>query len=165
MNFLQCPFPNVLSIDGASYPVDRDAIAEMNKNSYETQLILMLSGMIFRTFILNSYSGLVFMHMNLAQHCVHQLKILADTTRFSVLTLLIDGPSHVHELNAVLDLEQSLLSHHLKVLRENGFVISERDGKAVRYRLANSLTSPVDGALNLGCCTLAFEPNDVVSAD
>lgn len=105
------------------------------------------------------------MHTNLAQNCVHQLKILADTTRFSVLTLLINGPSHVHELNAVLDVEQSLLSHHLKVLRENGFVISERDGKAVRYRLADSLTFSVDRALNLGCCTLAFEPNDIGKAD
>lgn len=96
-----------------------------------------------------------------AQDCVHRLKILADTTRFEVLTLLIDGPCRVQELNAVLGLEQSLLSHHLKVLRDNGFVISEREGKAMRYRLADTLTSgiPLGGGrgLNLGCCTLALE--------
>ena len=89
-----------------------------------------------------------------AQDCVHRLKVLADTTRFAVLTLLIDGPSHVHELNAVLEVEQSLLSHHLKILRDNGFVISERDGKAVQYRLADPLISESGRALNLGCCTL-----------
>ena len=45
--------------------------------------------------------------------CVRKLKVLADTTRLAVLEILMEGPKHVGELNAVLGVEQSLLSHHL----------------------------------------------------
>ena len=88
--------------------------------------------------------------------CVRRLKILADTTRLAVLKLLMEGPKHVGELNDSLKLEQSLLSHHLKVLRQEGFVEATRDGKAMLYRLSPSVHSP-GKAINLGCCLLAFE--------
>lgn len=70
----------------------------------------------------------------LQSFCVRKLKVLADTTRLGVLEILMEGPRHVGELNAVLGVEQSLLSHHLKVLRKEGFVEAMRDGKAVLYR-------------------------------
>ncbi len=89
--------------------------------------------------------------------CAEKLKVLADATRLSVLELLREKPRHVGEINAVLDLDQSLLSHHLKVLRDQGFVRSTRDGKAVLYHLASEI-QPQDGAIgiNLGCCVLSF---------
>ena len=90
--------------------------------------------------------------------CAHQLKILADSTRLAVLELLWSGPKHVGEMNAVLGLEQSLLSHHLKVLREEGFVRATRDGKAVLYQLESSVRSANgDWAIDLGCCRLCFD--------
>jgi DNA-binding HxlR family transcriptional regulator len=80
--------------------------------------------------------------------CVRQLKVLADRTRLSILGLLMEGPKHVGELNTHLKVEQSLLSHHLKILRQEGFVL---------YQLAQSCKLPSDmKALNLGCCTLSF---------
>lgn len=89
--------------------------------------------------------------------CAHQLKILADSTRLAVLELLWSGPKHVGEMNAVLQLEQSLLSHHLKVLREEGFITSTRDGKAVLYQLESAVCCASDGrAIDLGCCRLSF---------
>ena len=89
--------------------------------------------------------------------CVRKLKILADTTRLAVLEILMEGPRHVGELNAVLNLEQSLLSHHLKVLREEGFVRATRDGKAVLYYLAPTIRPADSGkAIELGCCLLSF---------
>ena len=89
--------------------------------------------------------------------CAHQLKILADSTRLAVLELLWSGPKHVSEMNAVLQLEQSLLSHHLKVLREEGFITSTRDGKAVLYQLESAIFCASDGrAIDLGCCRLSF---------
>ena len=90
--------------------------------------------------------------------CVHKLKILSDFTRLSVLKILIQEPKTVGELNAVLGLEQSLLSHHLRILREAGLVTSERDGKAVLYRLAEAVRSSDSlRGLNLGCCQLSFD--------
>lgn len=89
--------------------------------------------------------------------CADKLKVLADTTRLTVLELLLDRPKHVGELNTVLNIEQSLLSHHLKILRDQRFVIAERDGKAVLYRLAPEIqASSSQKALNLGCCVLSF---------
>ncbi len=89
--------------------------------------------------------------------CANRLKVLADTTRLAVLQILIDGPRHVGELNAVLGIEQSLLSHHLKVLRKEGFVEATRDGKAVLYRLAPDIGTSAGQAIDLGCCLLSFD--------
>ncbi|HCF27422.1 MAG TPA: ArsR family transcriptional regulator [Cyanobacteria bacterium UBA11049] len=90
-------------------------------------------------------------------YCAHQLKSLADSTRLEVLELLWSGPKHVGEMNAVLGLEQSLLSHHLKVLREEGFITATRDGKAVLYQLESAVCCVRDGrAIDLGCCRLSF---------
>lgn len=89
--------------------------------------------------------------------CADKLKTLADSTRLAVLELLWSGPKHVGEMNAVLGLEQSLLSHHLKVLRDKGFVEAKRDGKAVQYYLAPTVRTNAGKALDLGCCLLSFD--------
>lgn len=90
--------------------------------------------------------------------CVRRLKVLADTTRLAVLQILMEGPKHVGELSDRLGIEQSLLSHHLKVLRQEGFAISIRDGKAVSYSLAPGI-KPSNKAIDLGCCLLSFDPS------
>lgn len=90
--------------------------------------------------------------------CVRKLRVLADPTRLAVLEILMEEPKHVGELNAVIGVEQSLLSHHLKVLREEGFVEATRDGKAVLYSLAPAVQpTNVGRAINLGCCLLCFD--------
>jgi ArsR family transcriptional regulator len=69
------------------------------------------------------------------------LKVLADETRLAVVQELLEGPKHVGQINAVLKLDQSLLSHHLRTLREAGLVVAQRDGKAVLYRLSPGVES------------------------
>jgi len=92
--------------------------------------------------------------------CVARLKLLADPTRLSIMRLLTGGPMLVKDINAQIEIEQNLLSHHLKVLREGGLISAERRGKAVAYRLADGvhLTGQGEGtaALDLGCCRLSF---------
>lgn len=90
--------------------------------------------------------------------CADRLKVLADETRLAVVRQLMNGPRHVGEINDSLGLEQSLLSHHLKILRESGIVLAERDGKAVLYSLAPDVEATSAGkAVNLGCCKLSFD--------
>ena len=90
--------------------------------------------------------------------CAGKLKTLADSTRLAILEVLTSGPKHVGEINALLNLEQSLLSHHLKVLRNAGFVRSRRDGKAVLYSLDPCVKTTETGkAIDLGCCRLSFD--------
>jgi DNA-binding transcriptional ArsR family regulator len=90
--------------------------------------------------------------------CAQKLKVLSDPTRLAVLETLMSGPKHVGEINEVLQVEQSLLSHHLKVLREAGLVCATRDGKAVLYELAPEVAPEGDArAIDLGCCQLSFK--------
>lgn len=90
--------------------------------------------------------------------CAEMLKVLADETRLAVVRVLMLGPRHVFEINASVGVEQTLLSHHLKVLRQASIVTSERDGKAVLYSLAPGVTARRRGsAIDLGCCRLVFE--------
>jgi len=60
---------------------------------------------------------------------------LADENRLRVVNALRDGERCVCELQASLDLAQSLLSHHLKALREAGLVRDRREGRWVHYAL------------------------------
>ncbi len=90
--------------------------------------------------------------------CATKLKALADATRLRVVESLMVGPSRVGELAEQLDVEQSLLSHHLRVLREMGLIEATRDGKSVIYSLAAGVEGGVAArTLNLGCCQLSFE--------
>ncbi|GEQ96588.1 transcriptional regulator [Iodidimonas gelatinilytica] len=89
--------------------------------------------------------------------CVDRLKLLADPTRLAIVRLLTDGPMIVKDINEHLAMEQNLLSHHLKVLREGGLLESERQGKAVAYRLTKGVHNATEGdAIDLGCCKLSF---------
>lgn len=95
---------------------------------------------------------------NSSSACAGLLKILADETRLAVIRQLMDGPKHVGEINETLSLEQSLLSHHLRILRDAGIVIGTRDGKAVLYALNPQFEGSGHGkAINLGCCLISFE--------
>ena len=90
--------------------------------------------------------------------CAAKLRVLSDPTRLAVVELLMAGPKHVGELNERIRAEQSLLSHHLRVLRRAGLVEAARDGKSVVYRLsATAGAGRVKRGINLGCCVIAFD--------
>ena len=90
-------------------------------------------------------------------NCADKLKLLADTTRLAVLESLLERPKRVGELMALLGVEQSLMSHHLALLREAGLVDAKREGKSVLYQLASHVESATSGkSLDLGCCQLSF---------
>ena len=89
--------------------------------------------------------------------CASLLKVLADETRLAVVDRLLSGPKHVAEINETLGVERSLLSHHLKVLRDARIVTAQRDGKQVLYSLALDVKGTRPGrAIDLGCCSISF---------
>ncbi|MBM4000949.1 MAG: winged helix-turn-helix transcriptional regulator [Planctomycetes bacterium] len=89
--------------------------------------------------------------------CARVLKVLADETRLAVVEILLNGPKTVAEINETLGVEPTLLSHHLKALREAQLVTREQRGRYVRYALAPSLLARRKGrAIDLGCCKLSF---------
>jgi ArsR family transcriptional regulator, nickel/cobalt-responsive transcriptional repressor len=92
-----------------------------------------------------------------ASACAEKLKVLSDPTRMQILESLRIGPQHVSALMKNLNIEQSLLSHHLRTLRAAGLVKSQRDGKAMLYRLASSVMVHGGAEIDLGCCRLVFD--------
>jgi ArsR family transcriptional regulator len=93
-----------------------------------------------------------------AGYCAKWLRVLADETRLAVVQQLLKGPQQVGEINTELGVEQSLLSHHLQVLRRAGLVESARVGKAVQYRLADAVhPASSRNAIQLGCCVIRFD--------
>ena len=65
------------------------------------------------------------------------LKTLANPRRLEILHRLADGPREVGRLATELGLPQPNVSQHLAVLRSAGVIEAERDGREVRYRLAD----------------------------
>ncbi|MEM6793717.1 MAG: metalloregulator ArsR/SmtB family transcription factor [Acidobacteriota bacterium] len=93
-----------------------------------------------------------------ASFCAGVLQVLGNETRLAVVGRLMDGPRPVGEINRTLGVEQSLLSHHLKVLRDAGLVTATREGKQVIYALAREVQGRRSGrALHLGCCQISFD--------
>ena len=84
---------------------------------------------------------------------LRRFKILADECRLGVLEALLEGPVAFATLQGSCGVEQSLLSHHLRVLRDEGLVECDRDGKNTIYRLSEGIRA-ARGAIELGCCRI-----------
>lgn len=65
------------------------------------------------------------------------LKTLASPRRIEILHALAEGPIEVGRLAEAIGASQPNVSQHLAVLRGAGIVEAERDGREVRYRLAD----------------------------
>lgn len=66
------------------------------------------------------------------------LKILGSPVRVGVILALDDhGEQCVHELTDRLEVNQPLVSQHLRVLRSANLIVGRRDGKEVRYSIAD----------------------------
>jgi DNA-binding transcriptional ArsR family regulator len=90
-------------------------------------------------------------------YCASRLKALADPERLRIVQVLRKRPLFVGELAEVLKSEIANVSHHLGVLRQEGLVETEKQGRFVLYRLHPSVfdaTSPDSKQLDLGCCRL-----------
>jgi ArsR family transcriptional regulator len=73
------------------------------------------------------------MNMQHARIC----QALADPKRILMLYALSEQPRHVTALADYLGLPQPTVSRHLRVLREQSLVLTQRDGPTVIYRLAD----------------------------
>lgn len=66
------------------------------------------------------------------------LKVIGDPSRFKILQYLLDKPRNVSEIVRAVGLQQSLVSHHLKILRKNGVLNAMRDGPFIHYSINGS---------------------------
>ena len=76
------------------------------------------------------------------------LPALAEPLRWRIVQLLADEELCVCHLVEELDVSQSLVSHHLKVLRDAGLVTSERWSYWTYYRLVPHVLHTLATGLN-----------------
>lgn len=64
-------------------------------------------------------------------------KIFGDTTRVKILYSLFESEMCVCAIAELLGMDQSAISHQLKILRDKNLVSGRRAGKTVYYHLAD----------------------------
>lgn len=60
---------------------------------------------------------------------------LSDYNRLGIIRYICDKESSVGEIVKVTNLSQPLVSHHLRVLKENGILETKRNGPFIYYYL------------------------------
>ena len=74
--------------------------------------------------------------MRTYQESARVFKALCDPKRLAILEQLRSGEKCACVLQEPMDLTQSGLSYHMKILCESGIVDSRQDGKWTHYRLS-----------------------------
>ncbi|MBO5328788.1 MAG: helix-turn-helix transcriptional regulator [Clostridia bacterium] len=79
--------------------------------------------------------------------------IFADATRVRILSALAISEMCVTDLSRVLNVNQTTVSHQLRLLKNLGIVKCERQGKIIFYSLINDTVNDVmlKGVEFLGC--------------
>ncbi|MDX5437865.1 MAG: metalloregulator ArsR/SmtB family transcription factor [Pontibacter sp.] len=78
------------------------------------------------------------------ERAAYVLKCVAHPVRISIIDLLEQRERlTVSQLQEVLQIEQSLLSHHLTNMRDKGVVDTQRQGKNVYYFLIDSTITDI----------------------
>jgi DNA-binding transcriptional ArsR family regulator len=62
---------------------------------------------------------------------------LADPVRLMIIYELGEGSRNVNDLVNALDMPQPMISRHLKLLRDRGLVVNERQGNSMIYSLVD----------------------------
>lgn len=64
-------------------------------------------------------------------------KVFGDSTRIKIMYVLFESEMCVCDIAQLLNMNQSAISHQLKILKQSRLVKSRREGKAVFYSLAD----------------------------
>jgi DNA-binding transcriptional ArsR family regulator len=99
--------------------------------------------------MIDLYSGRVNEPLELARRLAPVMKALSDENRLAILLAVAQHERSVTELTAVTGLPQTLVSHHLKSLRENGLVTVTAQGRSNVYSL---------------CCAAVADPLEMLAA-
>ena len=82
--------------------------------------------------------------------------LIGDSTRLKILWLLCHSEECVVNIAAAIDMSSPAVSHHLKVLKQQGLITQRREGKEVYYTLAKTKEAEivhiaVDDMLDIKC--------------
>lgn len=83
-------------------------------------------------------------------------QLISDPSRLKILWLLCHSEDCVANIGAALDMSSPAISHHLRILKQAGLLVSSRHGKEVHYTLAKTDESElvhriVDATFEMNC--------------
>ena len=64
--------------------------------------------------------------------------LISDSTRLKILWLLCHSEECVANIAAAIEMSSPAVSHHLRMLKQAGLLVSHRDGKETYYTLAKT---------------------------
>jgi len=76
--------------------------------------------------------------MAIADEQARLLQCIGEPTRLQILKLLAEGEKYVGEITEALGKEQSLVSYHLRALRECNIVTVNQEAQRVYYKLSDA---------------------------
>lgn len=80
---------------------------------------------------------------NIVSNLSNFYSIFSDSTRLKILISLLLGEMCVNDLSNLLNINQTTISHQLKILKTNGAVSSTRKNKFVFYRATNKFINNI----------------------
>lgn len=95
---------------------------------------------------------------------VRIFKALSDPTRLRIMLLLRRRELCVCELMFILEMEQSRVSHHMRVLRDAGIAEDVREGRWIIYRVPEASRGLIEG-LFAGALRERMEGSGEAAAD
>ena len=75
--------------------------------------------------------------MAIADEQARLLQCIGEPTRLQILKLLTHGEKYVGEITDTLKKDQSLISYHLRHLRECNIVVMRQEAQKVYYKLSD----------------------------
>ena len=89
------------------------------------------------------------------------LQTLGVTNRLRIIATIGETQKSVGEIVSAVELSQPHVSHHLKALRENGVLETERKGPFIYYRLKDHKLLEILGALSEMAGEVSADASDV----
>lgn len=65
-------------------------------------------------------------------------KVFSDSTRIRIMFTLFDGELSVSDISEKLGMNQSAISHQLKILKQSKLIKGRREGKQIFYSLSDN---------------------------
>ena len=90
------------------------------------------------------------------QELAEVFRQLSDGSRLRIFWILCHGEVCVANLSAMVGMSSPAVSHHLKLLRAHGLIVSRREGKEVYYQaaqtgLAHQLHEMIETMVEITC--------------
>lgn len=88
-------------------------------------------------------------NLDTLQKVSNLFKVFGDLTRTRIVYCLYKKERNVTEISSILNMNQSAISHQLKLLKDNRIIKSRKNGKAVYYTLIdNHICNIINQGLN-----------------